>query len=324
VYARFAAITVFAALSLPAAASSAVDAGSAFRFGNAPQRAMIGQLTAVSVVVRPTGVLCAASVRYADSTVQKLTSVRARAGKASWRWRVPARVKPGSATVNIGCGRAGKGVRRFVVSTPVAPDRARITIRNSGFSQRVRSTSRYVSYGIEVVNQSPENDALDVTVLVNFLDATGRVVDTDSTQVPAVGANSVFYLGGSTTIPDASPVAKIEIVHRVGGQSPKRKLGPVFADIIIQAQKSDPAWVGAVVGQIENDHPTHLMTRTSISTVIYDSGGAIIGGSTGRMSEELLPGVRAYFQAAAGANSIAFERAFSASVSTLATYQATA
>lgn len=324
-HARLAVLTVLAVLSLPAAAVSAVDAGQSFRFGVAPQRALQGQLASASVVVRPTGVLCAATVRYADASVQRLTSARARAGKASWRWKVPANAKPGAAALNVSCGRAGKGVRRFVVSAPAAvPARARITIRKSGFSQRVRATTRYVSYGIEVVNESPENDALDVTVLVNFLDVGGRVVETDSSEISAVGAASVYFLGGSTTIPDGSPVARIEIVTRVSGQAPKQKLGPAFGDVLVQAKKSEPAWVGAVVGQVENDHASYLLKRTSISAVIYDSGGAILGGATGRMSEQLLPGVRAYFQAASGADSIPFDRAFSASVSTLGGYEPTA
>jgi hypothetical protein len=324
VHARIVVFAAIAVLSVPAAAAGAVDAGQAFRFGTVPQRAVQGQLASLSVVVQPTGVLCAASVRYANGAVQRLAAVRARANKASWRFKVPANASPGAATANIACNRAGKGVRRFsVVAAPKAPEAARVTVRNSGFSQRVRSTTRYVSYGVELQNHSPESDALDVTVLVNFLDANGRVVDTDSSRIGAVAAGSVYYHGGSTTIPDASFVSRIEIVTRVEGQSPKRKLGPPFADILIQASKAEPAWVGAVVGQIENDHGTHMLTRTAVSAVIYDSGGAIIGGTSGYMGEQLLPGVRAYFQASRGANSIPFDRAFAASVSTLASYRAT-
>jgi hypothetical protein len=321
VHARLAAISALVALSLTATAAAAIDAGNSFRFGFVPQRAFQGQPATLSVVVRPTGVLCTATVRYADRSLQRLPGVRARAGRASWRWKIPAKVKPGSATAAATCGRAGKGTRSFVVAgPPTAP--ARVVIKNSGFSQRVRFTSRYVSYGVELSNPSPENDALDVTVLVNFVDATNRVVDSDSTRIDAIGAGTVYYLGGSTTIPDASQVSKLEIVTRIAGQAPKRKLGPAFADVIVQAAKSDPAWVGAVVGQIENDHPTSLLKRTSISTVIYDSAGTIIGGSTGDMSEELLPGIRAYFQAARGADAVPFDRAFSASISPLGSYEA--
>ena len=321
-HARLAAITTLVALSLTATAAAAIDASNSFRFGFVPQRAFQGQPATLSVVVRPTGVLCSASVRYADRSLQRLPAVRARAGRATWRWRIPPKVKPGSATAAVACGRAGKGTRGFAVAgPPTAP--ARVVIKNSGFSQRVRFTSRYVSYGVELSNPSPENDALEVTVLVNFVDATNRVVDSDSTRIEAIGAGTIYYLGGSTSIPDSSQVSKLEIITRIGGQSPKRKLGPAFADVIVQAAKSDPAWVGAVVGQIENDHPTALLRRTTISAVIYDSAGTIIGGSTGNMSEELLPGVRAYFQAPRGADAVPFDRAASASISPLGSYEAT-
>ena len=131
------------------------------------------------------------------------------------------RVAPATVT----CGKAGKVARSFaVVGPPTAP--ARIVVQKNGFSQRVFFSSRKVSYGIELSNPSPENDALEVDVLVNFLDATNRVVDTDTTNVDAVGAGTIFYLGGSTTIPDGSQVSKIEIVTRIGGQQPKKKLGP--------------------------------------------------------------------------------------------------
>ena len=318
-HARLAVLTALAGLSLAAAAGAAVDATSSLRFGFVPQRVFQGQPAAVSVVVRPTGVRCAAVVRYANGSTQGLARVVARAGKASWKWTVPAAARPGSATIAVTCGTAGKATRAFsVVRPPSTP--ALAVVQKNGFSQRVRLSTRTVSYGIELANPSPENDALDVTVLVNFIDATGRVVDSDTSRVDAIGAASVFYLGGYTSIPDASPVSKIEIVTRLGGQSPKRKLGPPHTDVLVQPLKSDPAWVGAVTGAVENDYAGMFLARTKVSAVIYDAGGNVIGGSQGSAEGGLLPGVRAYFQAASGANSIPFERAAAASVSTLGSY----
>ena len=187
---------------------------STLRFGFVPQKAFQGQPAALSVVVRPTGVRCYAAIRYADASLHKLPSVVARAGKASWKWTIPAKIRIGSASANVACGKAGKASRSFaVVGPPSAP--ARVIIRKSGFSQRVRSTTREVSFGIVLSNPSPENDALDVSVLVNFIDSTNRVVATSTTKVSAVGAGSDYYLGGSTSIPDATPVSKLEIVQRI-------------------------------------------------------------------------------------------------------------
>jgi hypothetical protein len=323
VRARLIVLVALAGLSLTATAAASLDLAESLRFGFVPQRTFQGQPASLSVVVRPTGTRCTASIRYADRSVQKLPTVKSRAGKAAWKWTIPTKVKLGSATATVTCGKAGKVARSFaVVGAPTEP--ARIVIQKNGFSQRVFFSSRKVSYGIELSNPSPENDALGVNVLVNFLDATNRVVDTDTTKIDAVGAGTVFYLGGSTSIPDSSQVSKIEIVTKIGGQAPKRKLGPAFSDILVQAQRSDPAWTGAVVGQILNDYPTMLLKGTKISAVVYDSAGNVIGGSTGRNSDELLPGVRAYFQSGTGADAIPFDRVGSASVSMLGSYEARA
>ena len=315
-------LIALAGLSLTATAAGSLDAGSSLRFGFVPQRTFLGQPASLSVVVQPTGVRCSASVRYADRTLQRLPSVVARAGKASWRWQIPAKVKTGSATAAVSCGRAGKVARSFTVAGPPSAP-ARVVLQKNGFSQRVIFTSRRVSYGVELANPSPENDALAVNVLVNFVDATNRVVNTESVDVEAIGAGTVYYLGGSTTIPDSTPVSKLEIVTRIGGQAPKKKLGPTSADVLIQAQVYEPAWTGAVVGQIVNDHPTMLLTQTRISAVVYDSAGNVIGGSTGGAYGKLLPGVRSYFQASTGADAIPFDRVAAASISATGTYEAT-
>ena len=320
-HARSALLIAAAALTLTASAAASLDASASVRFGFAPQRAFQGQPASFTVVVRPTGTACAASVRYADRSLQRLPAQRARAGKATWRWKVPARVKPGSATISVNCGRAGRSTRGFrVAGPPSAP--ARVVIQKNGFSQRVIGPTRRVSYGIELHNPSPENDALDVSVLVNFVDATNRVVNTTTVVVDVIGAGTTHYLGEGTTIPDGTPVSKLEIVTRIAGQQPKAKVGPAQADILVQAQQSDPAWVGAVVGQVENDHPTMLLRRTQVSAVIYDSAGNVIGGARGFSGGELLPGVRAYFQANSGANAVPFDRAAGASVSAIGSYEA--
>ena len=90
-HARLVTLAALAALTLTATAAGALDSGSSLRFGFVPQRAFQGQPASLSVVVRPSGVRCAASVRYADATLQRLPSVVARAGRASWRWRSPPR-----------------------------------------------------------------------------------------------------------------------------------------------------------------------------------------------------------------------------------------
>jgi hypothetical protein len=322
VFARSLALAALTGLCLAATAGASTDIASSLRFGFVPQKAFQGQPASLSVVVRPTGVRCAASIRYADASLQRLPSVVARAGKGSWKWTIPAKARIGSASATVSCGKAGRVSRNFAVVGPASAP-AKVIIRKSGFSQRVRSTSRYVSYGIVLANPSPENDALDVFVLVNFIDSTDRVVATSTNRVGGVGAGSEFYLGGSTSIPDSTPVSKLEIVPRIGSQAPKRLLGPPTSDVLVQPSRFEPGWVGAVVGQVQNHHPTMLLSNTQISAVVFDSAGNVIGGGTGYSTGGLLPGIRAYFSASNGVSSIPSDQAFSAGVSVLGRYEQT-
>jgi len=111
-------------------------------------------------------------------------------------------------------------------------------------------------------------------------------------------------------------------MRRIGGQQPKKRLGPASSDILVQAQVYEPAWTAAVVGQVTNDHPTMLLRSTQISAVVYDSAGNIIGGAQGGTYGVMLPGVRSYFQASSGADAIPYDRVAAANVSVLGTYEA--
>ena len=100
VHARPFVVAALTGLCLAATAGASTDGASSVRFGFVPQKAFPGQPASLSVVVRPTGVRCSASIRYADASLHRLPSVVARAGKASWRWTIPPRIKLGSASAD--------------------------------------------------------------------------------------------------------------------------------------------------------------------------------------------------------------------------------
>ena len=322
-HARSILIAALAGLVLTTTAAAAVDMGSSVGFRFLPTKAFQGQPASLTVTVRPSGVRCAPTIRYANGAVQTLKPTVARMNRASWAFTIPAKARIGAATASVACGRAGRISRSFaVVGPPAAP--ARVLVKKSGFSQRVRFVQRDVSYGIVLSNPSPEKDALAVSVIINFIDATNRVVATQSESIGAVGAGTDFYLGGSTSIPDSTPVSSLEIVTRIGSQDLKAKLAAPTADVLVQQALYDPGWVGAVVGQIVNDHPTKLLTGAQIFTVVFDASGNVIGGGKGYSTANgLLPGVRAYFSASSGVGSIPMDRAASAGVTVLASFEAT-
>ena len=317
---RIAFFALLVMVSAAASAGAAVDAGGSLRFSFVPQKAFVGQPASISVVVRPSSARCAGSLRYADGATQTLKSIVARGGRASWRWNVPPRARVGTAKATISCAGAGRIARTFSVSGPPAAP-ARIVIEKRGFSQRVRFPSRDVSYGLVLSNPSPDKDALEVTVLVNFVDATNRVVKTETQTLAGVRAESQFFLGGSTTIPDGTPVSSLEVVTRIGSQSQRSLRAPATADVQVLAAIYDPGFVGAVQGQILNDHPTLVLASAQISTVIFDAAGNVLGGGLGFGSSSLLPGVRAYFQANLGVGAIPMDRATTAGVSVSGRYE---
>ena len=322
-HARPVLVAAFLGLILATSAGAAVDAGSSVGFRFLPQKAFQGQPASLSVTARPSGVRCVPTIRYANGATQALKPTIARGNRASWTFKIPAKARIGSASATVKCGRAGKVTRNFaVVGPPAAP--ARVVVKKSGFSQRVRSIQREVSYGIVLSNDSPEKDALGVSVIVNFIDSTNRVVATQSELIGAVGAGTEFYLGGATSIPDSTPVSTLEIITRIGSQDLAAKLGPPTSDVLVQQAVYDPGWVGAVVGQITNDHPTKLLSSATVFTVVFDASGAVLGGGKGYSSAGgMLPGVRAYFSASSGVSPIPIDRAASAGVTVLAQYEAT-
>ena len=315
-------LSLLAALCVVSLAGAAVDSGASLRFSFVPQKAFQGQPAALAVAVRPSGVRCSASVRYADGRTQVLATVVARSNKAAWRWTLPSSARVGLATASVSCARAGRVSRTFAVNGPPAAP-ARIVVQKHGFSQRVRFSSREVSYGLVLANPSPEKDALDVSVLINFVDATNRVVKTETPSVGGVAAGSQYFLGGSTTIPDGSPVSKLEIVTRIGSQTLKSLHNAPTADVQVLQSVYDVGWVGAVQGQMTNDLPSFVLTNASVSAVIFDPAGEVIGGGTGYGGGALLPGVRQYFQASLGLSAVPIDRAATAGVSVSGRYERT-
>jgi hypothetical protein len=312
---------VLVALVLIAPSAAAVDAGSSLRITFLPQKAFRGQAATLAVAVRPAGVRCTGGVVYADGRKQVLKPTNAKRGRTTWKWQVPLDVKLGGATVSLNCRRAGSVSRVFVVTgRPTEP--ARVEVEKQGFSQRVKiGPSREVSYGVVLRNVSPANDALNVAVHVNMLDATGVIRRTTVRTVGTIGAQANYYFGGGVTIPEHwIPISTLEIKITIGSQQEKALRTPELSDHRIVAAQHDPGWVSTVFFQALNDEPLYVFSNASVSAVVFDAAGGVIGGGTGFGLTALRPGIRAQYDASAGLSAIPLDRAVSAGVSVLGSY----
>jgi hypothetical protein len=314
---RFIAL-VAAVLALTAAQASARSSGVHVTF--LPPHVVQGMNAGISVTVQPASVACTLRVRYSDGAFQSgLASVVAAHGLASWSWTVPTTVQAGPAQAAVRCGRAGSVSRRLVVvGRLVAP---RIVVQDTGFSTRtdVGGGTR-LSYGVILHDASDTRDAANVTVQTNFVLADDHLLGTDTQHVSGIAAGGDFALGSTVSFPGAAPVVRLEVVVQVDHFAPHALHLPTLANIHLVPERFSPAWLGTIEGEIQNTDPALTLQMASLSAVVFDSSGKIIGGGTGFAGQPLPPGAREFLQLGYGLDVIPVERAASTTVSVSPTW----
>jgi hypothetical protein len=168
-------------------------------------------------------------------------------------------------------------------------------IEQSGFAQRHNefSPGSEVDYGIVLRNVSRDEAALNVTVVVNFVDAANRILKTETNYVEAIPADSVFYYGFPGYLSDSATVSKLETRVQIG-QSDRRSFSiPTVSNVRISA---DPYLGTRVAGEFSNPSTRTLSGLARISAVIFDQTGRVVGGGRTYPDAPLPPGARAGFE----------------------------
>jgi hypothetical protein len=305
---------VLAALVLPGHASAGV------RISFLPRRVTQGNDATLKVTVHPNA-RCVLAVRYGGGVRQQgLGAVYASRGRASWKWQVTGSAPAGQARVTVSCGRAGRASRTFIVVGWVVP--ARIAVDKMGFSVRSRGVGggSTVSYGVVLRNTSPNEDALKVSVLVNFVMADNHLIGTAQTSVAEIPAGSQYALGNQLTFQGAAPIVRLEVVLQIGGRGRQAMLHPGFDNLHFEPQLFDPGWLGSIEGEVINDHPTYTLKSVSVSAVVFDRSGNVIGGGDGFAFGVLPPGAREVLKLSNGLSAIPFADAADMLLSAVGTY----
>jgi hypothetical protein len=301
-------------------AGSATGRPSGIRFVAGAQRVVQGNEMSMTISVSPGGVRCNAAVRYKDGKAQNLPSVTAAGGRATWKWKVERSTTPGPARAFVACGPAGRGSRAFTVIGAVLPPA--IHVVKTGWSVRpLPGGSTIVSYGVILANESQTRDALDVKVLVNFVMSDNRLIGSATQRLSDIAAGTEHALGGELLFPGGAPIARLEVVAITGGGGPPSKIFPGLSSIRVVASPYEPAWTGAVEGEIQNDNPTRTVGQVELDTVVFDAAGNIIGGGHGIASAPLPPSARMFFKITSGMRPIPIANAASALVSVVPTYK---
>lgn len=302
------------ALAATASAGAALDRGGSVGFASVPGHAVQGKHATLVANVKPRTASCRLAIRYAGGTQQSgLPVKRAVRGKVSWRWLVPETVAVGAARATVTCARAGSAGRTFAVGGKAVA--ARVVVAKQGWSVRIRSTAAMVSYGLVLRNESPSKDALNVSVLVNFVTADNVLIGSQTTRVSAIPAGGTHMLGNSLAFVGSAPIARLEPVITVAASQPKALHIPPVADVRVLPAPFDPGWTGSVEGQLLNDHDSKVLGGTVLSAVVFDHDGNVVGGGSGSSGIPLPPGERVFWKIQSGINAIPVDKAASAQIS---------
>jgi hypothetical protein len=261
-------------------------------------------------------------VRYKGGSRQKgLPVVTASGFHASWTWDVPRKAHTGPARVTASCAGAGRATKRLIVIGQVLPPSVQVV--KTGWSIRPYPYGGTgVSYGVILQNES-KRDALDVNVLVNFVMADNRLIGSASSHISDISAGAQHAFGGELTFPAGAPIARLEVVVKIGKGGPATHTKPGVSAVRILPSIFEPQWCGSVEGEIQNDSTSRTLQAAELSAVILDAAGNIIGGGSGYGGAQLPPAARVFFKIDGGMRPIPFAKAASALVSVVPTYQQT-
>jgi len=247
--------------------------------------------------------------------------MRAANGRATWTWRVPLSAQAGLAKVTASCAGAGTASRGLIVVGQLIPPK--ISVVKDGFSVRPHDygSGSDVSYGVILHNASSNADATNVSVLVNFVLADNKLLGSQSSNLQLLRAGSTYALGASMSFPGAAPIARLEVVVQIGGKQAASPHQPVLSNVIIEPDQFKPDWVGDVAGELVNADPTLTLQNASLSAVVFDKAGNVVGGGNGFSSFTLPAGTRAVFKLTSGFSAIPMVKADSVSVSVIPSWK---
>jgi hypothetical protein len=310
--ARFTVLTL-TALALVTGPATAGRAG--VRVAFLPKHALEGTRARFGVAVNPAGSICTLRVRYHDGSVQPgLRRVVATHGRASWSWSVPTSVQAGAAVATVRCGRAGSLSRRIVIVGRVVEPK--MVVEKTGFSMRASASgATRLSYGIILHNPSPTQDATNVTVQTNFVLADDHLLGTDNRPVAVIPAGGDYALGSMVSFPGAAPIVRLEVVVQVRSFVEHSVHLPTLDNIHIVPKLSEPSWVGTIEGELQNTDPTMTLRTATLSAVVFDADGNIVGGGSGFASQQLPPGAREFLRLGNGFDVIPVNRAAATTIS---------
>ena len=191
---------------------------------------------------------------------------------------------------------------------PEASGEAEVVIDKAGFAYE--SEYGELGYGLVLKNTS-EMDAVGVQVSINFMDKSGTILVTEDDSLNVIPAGETYYLGGSTYAEDGKP-KKMEAFIDIESSEPAQYELPKVSKVRILKDE----WMGvSVKGQVKNIFDDDLSSMATITCVIFDKNGKVVGGGFTFLDADLRSGRTAGFEIVNGPGATPVSQAASAQAS---------
>ena len=312
-------VAVLAALVLVAPLSAASDRGPNVSFSSAPRHVFPGKAASVTVSARPAGahVLPQAPLRR-----RLVPAAAPRAGDA----REGHVALAGGAVGQAGRRVDDRDVRPRAQDARAGRRRQHHPAAHLGRAARLDGPPGTLArHGRHLRRRAPERVPGPRGRRTSPCSSTSwthenRLFGSATSRVPFVAAGSKFGLGDFLSFPSTAPIAKLEVVIQVGGWTRQAAAPVSVANLRVFEAENDVGWGGSLEGELINDHPLLILQRASLSAVIFDIEGNVIGGAQGSVSASLPPGGRVFFKLTSGLRQVPYDRAHSVLVSIEARY----
>jgi hypothetical protein len=317
--------TVLIALAICAASASAASERSA---GMAPSLVHRGGKTTISIKSNTSVVACTAMLTYANGKGQMTPSRRPVNGRVTFVVSIPKAAAYGPGHWVVHCGLLSWQGSFIVVQTQSKSGTVNasptVAVDKQGFLQRPDKSGpgSLLSYGLVLHDTSRTEDAQNVYVIVNMVDAAGELLGSQSQTVGYIPAGGTYALGNALPLRTQVGVTQLELTIRVGGHEPhKAQVMPNFANVRLLPSIIDPGWVAEVDGEVVNDTSPKTLSHAQLSIVVLDAGGNVLGGGSGTIFAAVPSGSRFVFVATNGFKAIPLDQAASALISPAPSYE---
>jgi len=166
----------------------------------------------------------------------------------------------------------------------------------------------YADYGLVLRNRSLARDAIDVTVEVEAVDASGRSITDSYTTVTLIPAGADFVISGALIWRGSPELAGIETEVHVGQTAPRRRRLPPVKHVSLTGS-------GRVIGSFTNPYKKPLPASATIYGVVLDSRGRIVATGYDLADAVTRPGATVTFDMLGTSTTVQNDAATSAEVS---------